>query len=147
MSKSLEAKVALITGAGSGIGREIAYAFAANKASVVVSDIDVPGGHETVNSIRERGGRALFVAADTSLPSACEALVSSALREYGKLSVAVNNAGILGTLAPVGEYPIEDWNRVIAVNLSGVFYGMRHQIPAMLEGGGGNIVNITSILG
>ena len=147
MSKILDHKVAIVTGAGSGIGREIAYAFAAEKAHVVVSDIDASGGAQTVKEVRERGGHAIFVQADTSLPSECEALVATALRESGALHVAVNNAGILGAQAPVGEYSIDAWNRVIAVNLSGVFYGMRYQIPAMLAAGAGSIVNITSILG
>jgi NAD(P)-dependent dehydrogenase (short-subunit alcohol dehydrogenase family) len=147
MSKLLKNKVALVTGAGSGIGREIACSYAAEGARVVVSDINEAGGAETVARIVARDGRAIFVRADTSKPADSEALVSAAIEEFGALHVATNNAGIGGPSAPVGEYPIDGWDRVLAVNLSGVFYGMRYQIPAMLEAGGGSIVNISSILG
>lgn len=147
MSKLLENKVALVTGAASGIGRAIAYQYAAEGAQVVVSDINDDGGLETLERIRARGGRAIFVRADTSKPADGEALVAAAVREFGALHIATNNAGIGGPSAPVGEYPIEGWDRVIAINLSGVFYGMRFQIPAMLKSGGGSIVNIASILG
>jgi NAD(P)-dependent dehydrogenase (short-subunit alcohol dehydrogenase family) len=146
MSKLLEARVALVTGAGSGIGRAIAERYASEGASVVVSDIDEAGGAETVTRIQGAGGRAIFMRADTSKPEDGEALVSVAVREFGGLHIAANNAGIGGPSAPVGEYPIDGWDRVIAVNLSGVFYGMRYQIPAMIESGGGSIVNIASIL-
>lgn len=147
MPKLLENKVAIVTGASSGIGRAIAYQYAAEGAKVVVSDIDEAGGKETVAQIRERGGRSIFVRADTSRPEDNEALVRAAVKEFGALHIATNNAGIGGPMALVGEYPIDGWDRVIAVNLSGVFYGMRYQIPAMLEAGGGSIVNISSILG
>lgn len=147
MTRSLEARTALVTGAGSGIGRAIAEHFAAEGARVVASDIDEAGGSETVARIQAGGGRAIFVRADSSKPADNEALVRSAVDEFGALHVAVNNAGISGPSAPVGEYPIDDWDRVIAVNLSGVFYGMRYQIPALLASGGGSIVNIASILG
>lgn len=147
MSKLLENKVALVTGAASGIGRAIAYQYAAEGAQVVVSDINDDGGLETLERIRARGGRAIFVRADTSKPADGEALVAAAVREFGALHIATNNAGIGGPSAPVGEYPIEGWDKVIAINLSGVFYGMRFQIPAMLKSGGGSIVNMASILG
>ena len=143
----LENKVALVTGAGSGIGRAIAVSFAAEGAQVVVSDIDEPGGQATVEHITSAGGKAVFFRADTSSPRDSEALVEEAVRRYQALHVAVNNAGIGGPIAPVGEYPIEGWDKVIAVNLSGVFYGMRHQLGAVVQSGGGSIVNISSILG
>ena len=143
----LENKVALVTGAGSGIGRAIAISFAAEGAKVVVSDIDEPGGRATVERITGAGGKAVFFRADTSSPRDSESLVQEAVRRYDALHVAVNNAGIGGPIAPVGEYPIEGWDKVIAVNLSGVFYGMRHQLGAIVQSGGGSIVNISSILG
>ena len=146
MSRLLDGKAAIVTGGGSGIGRAIATLFSAEGAAVVVADIDESGGIETAARIGEQGGRAVFLRADTSRPRDNEAIVSRAVEAFGGLHVAVNNAGIGGPSAPVGEYPIEGWDRVIAVNLSGVFYGMRHQIPAMLAAGGGSIVNIGSIL-
>ena len=147
MAKLLTNNVALVTGAGSGIGREIAYQLAREGAKVVVSDIVDAAGNETVQKIRERDGNAIYVRADTSSPGDNEALVAAAVNEFGRLDIAVNNAGIGGPSAPVGEYSIEGWNKVVAVNLSGVFYGMRYQIPAMLRAGGGAIVNMASVLG
>lgn len=147
MSRQFEDRVALVTGAGSGIGRAIAHQLAADGASVVVSDIDESGGAETVRAIQAEAGRAAFVRADASRAEDSEALVAAAVAEFGGLHIAVNNAGIGGPTAPAGEYPLEGWERVIAINLSGVFYGMRYQVPAMLESGGGSIVNVASILG
>lgn len=145
--KLLEKKVALVTGAGSGIGRGIAYHYAAAGASVVVSDVNEKGGEETVSKIASDGGQALYVKADSSKPAQNEALVAAAVKHYGGLHIACNNAGIGGPSAPVGEYPLEAWDKVISISLSGVFYGMRYQIPAMLAAGGGAIVNIALILG
>jgi len=144
--KLLENKVAVVTGAGSGIGREIAWKLAAEGATVLASDVNENGGRETVARIEEQRGRAIFVKADTSIPKDNESLVSEAVKRFGGLHIAVNNAGIGGPSAPVGEYPIEGWDKVLSVNLSGVFYGMRYQIPAMLRAGGGSIVNIASVL-
>ncbi len=143
----LDNKVALVTGAGSGIGRSIATLYAKEGAKVVVSDINETAGAETVRMIEESGGTAFFIKADTSRASENEMMVKQTVEKYGGLHVACNNAGIGGSTAPAGEYGIEDWDRVIAINLSGVFYGCRYQVPAMLLGGGGVIVNMASILG
>jgi NAD(P)-dependent dehydrogenase (short-subunit alcohol dehydrogenase family) len=114
---------------------------------VVVSDVSEEGGEETVRLIRDNGGDALFIQTDISDPAQCEALVNGTLEAYGRLDYACNNAGIGGESNPVGDYGIESWKKVIAVNLSGVFYCMRYEIPAMLETGGGAIINMASILG
>lgn len=147
MSSVLQGKVALVTGAGSGIGRAVAIQYAAAGAKVVVSDINEKGGAETVSAIKEAGGDAIFVRADTSLPADNEALVAAAVKQYGALHIACNNAGISAPPADIGDYETANWDKVIGVNLSGVFYGMRYQLPALLAAGGGAIVNMASILG
>ena len=144
--KLLEGKVAIITGAGSGIGKAAAELFAKEGAKVVVSDINEANGKSAVDEIKKNGGEAFFIKADSSKPEDNEALVKQTVEKYGALDIAVNNAGIGGPLAMTGEYPIDGWQKVIGINLSGVFYGLRYQIPAMLEKGG-SIVNIASILG
>ena len=145
--KPLEEAVALVTGAASGIGRAIAQRYANVGARVVVSDVDEEGGSETVRLIEEGGGAATFAWADVSDPETCEALVRRTVEAYGRLDVACNNAGIGGEQAMTADYPVEGWQRVLGVNLSGVFYGMKYEIPAMLEAGGGSIVNVASVLG
>lgn len=143
----LKGKTAIVTGGGSGIGRSVAVLYAAEGANVVVSDINEKEGQETVELITKQGGEAFFIKADVSKAADNEALVAKTLEKYGALHIACNNAGIGGPSAPIGDYPIEGWDKVIAINLSGVFYGMRYQIPAMLKSGGGSIVNMASILG
>jgi NAD(P)-dependent dehydrogenase (short-subunit alcohol dehydrogenase family) len=145
--KLLENKIAIITGAGSGIGKAISLLYAGEGAKIVVSDINEKGGNETVSEIKAKGGEAIFVKADTSKPDDNKNVVDQAVEQFGGLHLAVNNAGIGGPLSPTGEYPIDGWDKVIAINLSGVFYGLRYQIPAILKSGGGSIVNVASILG
>jgi len=131
--KSLENKVAIVTGAGSGIGKAICLLYAKEGAKIVVSDISEKAGNETVSEIKDAGGKAIFVKADSSKPEDNKNLVEQTVKEFGGLHVAVNNAGIGGPIGPVGEYPIDGWDKVIAINLSGVFYGMRYQIPANVK--------------
>jgi NAD(P)-dependent dehydrogenase (short-subunit alcohol dehydrogenase family) len=145
--KLLENKIAIVTGAGSGIGREVAKIYADEGAKVIVSDIIESNGNETVDQIKGRSGKAIFVKADSSKPSDNEMLVRTAIERFGALHIACNNAGIGGPLSPTGDYPIDGWDKVISINLSGVFYGMRYQIPSMLKSGGGAIINMSSILG
>jgi len=143
----LKDKVALVTGAGAGIGRAVALAYGREGARVVVSDTDAASGNETVEMLKRAGGEAVFVACDVAQPAQCQALVTRAVATYGRLDIACNNAGIGGDAASTADYPLDAWQRVIAVNLSGVFYGMRYQIAQMLKNGGGAIVNMASILG
>lgn len=143
----LKDKVALITGAGSGIGEAIAITFAREGAKVVISDVNLEGAGRVLQIVKKAGGNGVVVECDVSSESACRSLVDRTIKEYGRLDIAVNNAGIGGAAAFTGEYPIDGWEKVIGINLNGVFYGMRHQIPAMLKSGGGSIINITSILG
>ncbi|QTN27215.1 SDR family oxidoreductase [Rhodoferax sp. AJA081-3] len=143
----LKNKVALVTGGGSGIGRAIALAWAREGARVVVSDITTPAGEETVALVRAQGGDAIFVAADVGKADDARALVERTVAHFGRLDVACNNAGIGGPQAPTADYPVDGWEQVINTNLSGVFYGMKYQIAAMLTSGGGSIINVASILG
>jgi NAD(P)-dependent dehydrogenase (short-subunit alcohol dehydrogenase family) len=143
----LKNKVALVTGASSGIGRAVALAYAREGAKVVVSDTNSAGGEETVALVRKLGAEALFVPADVGKPADLQALVERTVAQFGRLDVACNNAGIGGPSAPLVDYPLDGWAQVINVNLSGVFYGMQQQIKAMLETGGGSIVNMASVLG
>lgn len=143
----LRDKVALVTGASSGIGRAIALVLAREGAKLVASDVNRDGGEETAQKVRDQGGDALFIASDVSRPEEAESLVAQTVQHYARLDIAVNNAGIGGLTVPTAEYPVDAWRQVIDINLSGVFYGMKPQIAAMLKGGGGAIVNIASILG
>ena len=147
MPGHLQGKVALVTGGGSGIGRASALAFAREGASVVVADVAVTGGNETVTLIQTAGGVATFVRADVSQASDVAALVDAAVATYGRLDCAHNNAGIEGTAALTAEYPEEDWDRVLAINLKGVWLCMKYEIPQMQRQGSGAIVNTASIAG
>jgi len=140
-------KVAIVTGAASGIGEAVAQAIAARGGQVVVADINEDAAERAATAIGETGGSAKAFRTDVADPAAVETMVQFAVDTYGGLDIAVNNAGIGGPLSPTGEYPVDSWRRVIDINLNGVFYGLRYQIPAMLRRGGGAIVNVASILG
>jgi NAD(P)-dependent dehydrogenase (short-subunit alcohol dehydrogenase family) len=142
-----DGKVAIVTGGASGIGRSASVLYAQNGAKVVVSDVDVAGGNETARLARQAGSEAVFVRADVALPEDCQRLVSAAVEQFGRLDIAFNNAGIGGESHPVADYSIEAWQKVITINLSGVFYCMKYEIPEMLKMGEGAIVNMSSILG
>jgi NAD(P)-dependent dehydrogenase (short-subunit alcohol dehydrogenase family) len=144
---ALDNNVALVTGAGSGIGRATATLLAREGATVVVSDLAEDAGQETVRQIAAAGGTASFVRADVSKAGDCETLVREVVARHGALHLACNNAGIGGPRGMTGDYPLDGWEQVIGVNLSGVFYCLRYEIPAMLAAGGGAIVNIASVLG
>lgn len=139
-------KIALVTGAGSGLGEAIALELAASGATVVVADLHEQTAQATAGKIVAAGGRAEAVAGDVSDPEQVRKAIAVAER-LGGLHLLVNNAGIGGPSAPIGEYPLDGWKKVIDINLNAVFYGMRYGIPVMLDSGGGAIVNMASILG
>ena len=143
----LTGKTAIVTGSSAGIGRAIAMALAAEGASVVVADLDVGRGRELVGELEAKGSSALFVPVDVSVDADVAAMVESCVRHFGGLHVAVNNAGIEGVSARTDHSSIDDWNRTIAVNLTGVWSCMHHELPPMVERGGGVIVNIASVAG
>ncbi|BAV05236.1 NAD(P)-dependent dehydrogenase, short-chain alcohol dehydrogenase family [Filimonas lacunae] len=147
MEKQFDGKVALVTGAGSGIGKSTALLYAAQGAKVVVSDINEAHGQAVVEEIKGKGGDAFFIKADVGNATDCERLVKETVKQYGKLDVACNNAGIAGESNLVGDVDINNWNKVININLNSVFYCMKYEIEAMLANGGGSIVNMASILG
>jgi NAD(P)-dependent dehydrogenase (short-subunit alcohol dehydrogenase family) len=143
----LENKVAFVSGGGSGIGRAVAEAYAREGAKVVVSDINVDHGEETVKMIKDKGGEAFFIKGDSSSAIDNKHMVDVTVSKYGRLDIACNNAGMGGPAKPTGEYEPEDWDRVIGLNLNGVFYACRYQLEQMEKNGGGSIVNIASIHG
>ena len=144
MAELLRGKVAVVTGASSGIGRASALVFAREGAKVVVADVIVAGGEETVRLIKAAGGEALFVKADMAKAAEVEAMVNTAIATYGRLDCAHNNAGVEGAMGTTADYTEADWDRVIRVNLTGVWLCMKYEIPQMLKEGGGAIVNTAS---
>ncbi len=147
MPGQFNTKVAVVTGAASGIGRATALAFAREGANVVVSDVAAQGGEETVRLIKEAGGEATFVRCDVSQAEEVKALVAKAVDTYSRLDYDINIAGIEGTLATTADYPEDVWSKVIGINLTGPYLCMKYAIAQMLTQGAGVIVNMASILG
>ncbi|RAJ76715.1 NAD(P)-dependent dehydrogenase (short-subunit alcohol dehydrogenase family) [Chitinophaga dinghuensis] len=147
MEQLFKGKVALVTGAGSGIGEKVALLYAAGGAKVIVSDVNDEHGEKTVTAIKQKGGEAAYVKCDVGNPEDCRKLVDKTMELYGRLDIACNNAGIGGEAKFMADYSVEIYQKVIAINLNGVFYCMKYQLPAMLKNGGGAIVNMASILG
>lgn len=147
--KGLDGKVAIVTGGGSGLGEAIGKALASRGVKVVLSDVNLKGAERVAGEIAGSGGSASAIQHDTARPADSEKVVAHAVDTYGALHFAVNNAGIGGAQAPAGEVDLTDWDRVIAIDLNGVLYGMRYQIPAMLKAGARSsaIVNMASIHG
>ncbi|MFC6634365.1 SDR family NAD(P)-dependent oxidoreductase [Microbulbifer taiwanensis] len=139
-------KVALVTGGASGIGRACIEQFAAGGAGVVIADRDADQGQQLAAELEARGSRALFVQTDVADADSVAALVERTWAHFGTLHFAVNSAGIEGERSPIGESSLDNWNRVIGIDLSGVYYCLRAQIPAILESGGGAVVNVGSIM-
>jgi len=147
MARRLEGKVVLVTGAGSGIGRATALACVREGAKVVAADVLVASGEATVAQSKQEGGEATFVQADVSRAAAVAALIVKAVATYGRIDCAHNNAGIEGAMAMTADYPEDDWDRVIGVNLKGVWLCMKYELPHMLRQGSGAIVNTSSLVG
>ena len=143
----LEGKVAVVTGGSSGIGRATSLAFAKEGAKVVVADVIVPAGEETAKMIRDAGGEAVFVKTDVTKAAEVKAMADRAFDVFGRLDCAFNNAGINGEPISVSRCSEESWDRIIAINLTGVFLCMKYEIPKMLKSGGGSIVNTASVMG
>jgi len=145
--RRLEGKVSLITGAASGIGRATSLRFGEEGAKLILADVDQRGGEETVRLVSERGAEAFHVQCDVSDPTQVEALVAAGVERFGRLDCAFNNAGIGGASAPLAEYDLQAWDRVIAVNLTGVFLCMQSELRQMTTQGAGAIVNAASVAG
>lgn len=143
----LDGKVALITGAGSGIGRATAILFASEGAKVMVVDIAPAGGQDTVKMIKDAGGEASFVQADVSRAADAQRMVKATVDAYGKLNIIYNNAGIVGEVLPTADLPEEVWDQVVGTDLKGVFLGSKYAIPEIIKAGGGAIVSTSSVEG
>lgn len=144
---NLKGKVAFVTGGASGIGEACSLMLAKQGAAVAVIDLNLEHAQKVVDAIVADGGKAIALVADVADEAQVAKAVADTVAQLGGLNIAVNNAGIGGDIAPTAEQSVESWKKVISINLDGVFYGMRNQIPAMLKSGGGAIVNIASILG
>ena len=147
MTKDFDGKVAFVTGGASGIGAAVARQLAARGAKVVVADLKLEAGQKIVDQITASGGTAAAVAVDVARADQVEQAVKFAVDTYGALHLAVNNAGIGGAAKPTADYTVEEWRKVVSIDLDSVFYSTKYEIPAMLKSGGGAIVNMASILG
>ena len=147
MSLQFADKAALVTGGASGIGRAAALSFAHGGGRVVVADVNQVGEEETVRLVKTEGGEAVFVKADVRAAVDVEAMVAATLQSFGRLDIAFNNAGVLGSGAAMIDFTEDDWDDVMGINLKGVWLCMKHEIPAMIQAGGGAIVNTSSIAG
>jgi NAD(P)-dependent dehydrogenase (short-subunit alcohol dehydrogenase family) len=143
----LKGQVALVTGGAAGIGRAAALAFARDGAKVVVSDVNVAGGEETLRLLRDAGGEGIFVTADVSKAADVKSLTAAAVERFGRIDCAFNNAGVEGDTAPTADCSEQNWDRVLSINLRGIWLCMKHEIPQMLRQGRGAIVNMSSIAG
>ncbi len=148
MAESFQGKTVIVTGGSAGIGKASALEFAKELANIVIADMDVDGGEDTVKSVKKAGANALFVKTDVSKASDVEKMVNTAIRKFGKIDCAVNNAGVEGPIKTLtADVEEEDWDRVIDINLKGVWLCMKYEIRQMLTSGGGSIVNMSSIGG
>ncbi len=143
----LEGKVAIVTGGAAGIGKATALLFAEEGAKVIVADRDEENGRRVAEQIIRSGGKGIFLPVDVSRPDEVEAMVRTVVETYGRLDVLHNNAGVEGERAPTADCTLENWDRVIGINLRGVFLGMKYGIPAMVKQGGGSIINTASVAG
>ena len=140
-------KVAWVSGGAAGIGEACCARLAREGARVVIADVDLASASAAVDRLTAAGAEAIALRCDVADPQAVEASIAATVATFGRLDLAVNNAGIAGALTDIVHYPLETWNRVIAINLNGVYHGLRVQIPAMIKLGGGAIVNMASLLG
>src|SRR5487761_312065 len=143
----LDGKVAIITGAASGIGRGTAIRFAGEGAAIVIADLNADGGEASVRDCKENGGRAVFQKADVSGEAEIKTLVARAIKEFGRLDIIYNNAGIGGAVGPLEQISVEDWDKSFAGLMRSVVQGMKYAVPEMRKAGGGSIISTASVAG
>jgi len=143
----LDGKVAVITGAASGIGRATAARFAGEGASVVIGDLNTEGGESAVRECKENGGNAVFQKTDVSAEADVKSLVERAVKEFGRLDIIYNNAGLGGAVGPIEEMTVENWDKSLAILLRSVFLGMKYSVPQLRKAGGGSIISTASVAG
>lgn len=147
MAGELAGRVALITGGASGIGAAAARVMAREGAAVAVADLDERRAGELAERLRASGARAVAIGVDVAQPAQVEAMIARAVAELGRLDALVNSAGVSPPMVATHEYPLAEWDRCLAINLSGTFYAIRYAVPALLASGGGAIVNLSSMMG